>query len=126
MRFSTFRTRPLANVKWHLWHDVTTIVATLTGRVELVDLDHRSPVPRCFVFELPDKFPPAHIGNGLGQVVVLNHVLDLQTLQTDDLVLANQSGSELVQEVLTAVCNLGVNLRDFHSCLVAVLVAKPH
>lgn len=53
--------------------------------------------------------------------MIFNHILDLQTLQTDYLILADPFCGEFMQEVLAAVGNFGVNLRHFAPALVAIL-----
>src|SRR6266699_1373349 len=67
---------------------MSTVVAPLRGGVELVDLDEGTPIPLGLVVQLAYKFTPTHIIDGLGEAMVLNHVLDLQALDTYDLVLA--------------------------------------
>jgi hypothetical protein len=62
---------------------MSTGKAAFGRRVPLVNLDKHTPVPGRLVFQLADKLPPSHIANRLGKRMVLDHVLDLQTLDTD-------------------------------------------
>ena len=73
-----------------------TVKAPFGGRIELVDFDKGSPIPGRFVLKLPDQFTPSHVRDGFCQAVVFDHVLDLQTLNTDRLVFTDQLCRELV------------------------------
>ena len=53
---------------------------------------------------------PADIPDGLGELMVLHHVLRLQCLHDDDLVLVNDPSRQLMKEVLALVGNLFVFL----------------
>src|SRR6184192_3146188 len=58
---------PETDIKGKRVENMTTSETTLRGRVELVDLDKDSPIPLCFVFELPYQLAPSHIRDGLCQ-----------------------------------------------------------
>ncbi len=100
-----------------------TIETALRGRIPLVNLDERSPVPFSLVFELSHKLTPSHIANSLRKLVVLYHVLDLQTLDAYDLVLTYDLCRELVLIVTPSISNPGVDTSDFQLCLASVLRA---
>ena len=85
---------------------MTTVKAAFGGWVPLVDLDKATPVPTGFVFQLSDELTPSHITNRFCKLVVLYHILDLQTLDAYDLVLADDLCRELVLVVSSAVGNL--------------------
>lgn len=51
---------------------------------------------------------PTGISNCLGELAILDHPCHVQVLDGDPLVLANQSSTELMQEVETLVRDLGV------------------
>src|SRR6266700_7766128 len=102
---------------------MTTSETALRGRIPLVNLDERSPVPLCFVLELPHKLAPSHIRDGLRKFVILYHVLDVQTLDAYDLVLAYDLCRELVLIVTPSISNLGVDTSYFQLCLAPVLRA---
>src|SRR5256885_14911726 len=115
MRYTTFGACPVTNIKRQGVENMTTIETTLRGRIPLVNLDERSPIPLSFVFELSHKLAPSHIGDGLRQCVVLYHVLfaplarkqDVQTLNAYDLVLTYNLCRELVLIVTPPISNLG-------------------
>src|SRR6266581_527829 len=89
---------------------MSTVVAPLRGGVELVNLDEGTPIPLGLVVQLAYKFTPAHITDGFGEAMVLNHVLDLQALDTYDLVLAYELRRELV---LVISASIGTTCMDF-------------
>ena len=82
---------------------MSTMVAPLRGGVELVDLDEGTPIPLGLVVQLAYKFTPTQIIDGLGEAMVLNHVLDLQALDTYDLVLAYELRRELVLVISASI-----------------------
>jgi hypothetical protein len=65
-------------------------------------------VPLCFVLQLPDELTASHIGDGLGKAVIFDQVLDLQTLDADDLVLAYDLSRELVLRVTASIAYASV------------------
>jgi hypothetical protein len=104
--------------------------ATLGRRKERVNLDERSAIPGGFVFQLADEFPPANIMDGLGQAVILDHVLDTQALDANRLVLTNDASRELVLVIATAVGNACMDAGNFAPRLLPiaralVLLAQP-
>src|SRR6266480_2900434 len=84
---ATLRTCPGTDIKRQGVKNMTTIETALRGRIPLVDLDERSPIPLCFVFELTHQLTPSHIRDGLSQTVVLYHILDGKALDAYALVL---------------------------------------
>ena len=100
---------------------MTTVKASLGGRVPLVNLDEGTPIPRCFVFQLPDKLTPTHVGDGFRQAVVFDHVLDVQTLDADHLVFADDASRELVLRVTASITDASVDLGDLEMSLIPVL-----
>ncbi len=56
---------------------MSTVKASFGGWIPLVNLDKGTPIPLCFVFQLPDKFTPTHIRDGFCQAVVFDHILDV-------------------------------------------------
>src|SRR6266516_2683653 len=66
---------------------------------------------------------PSHIRDGLGKLVVLYHILDVQTLDTYDLVLAYDLCRELVLRVTPPISNPGMNTSHFQLSLATVLRA---
>src|SRR6266536_1018564 len=97
-------------------------VKTAFGRgIPLVNLDQVPSIPRCFVFQLGHKLRPAHVTDSLGKTMVFDHVLDLQALFADRLVFTNQTGRELMQEVMTSISNTGVYSSYFFTGLDTIL-----
>src|SRR5262245_31704068 len=89
--------------------------------VPAVDRDHGPPIPARLVLQLAQQFPPAHIRNGFGQAVILQHALDGQRLDTDHLVLADESGRELVLEITPPVGDTRVEPGDLATGFLTIL-----
>src|SRR2546426_8695622 len=102
---------------------MATVKAAFGGRIPLVNLDKGSSIPCCFVLQLPDKLTPTDIGDSLSQAVVCDHVLDLQTLDTDDLVFAYDVSRELVLRVAASIRYLSMYTSPFRTGFGAVLGA---
>ncbi len=102
---------------------MSTIKAPFGGGVELVNLDNGSSIPGGFVLQLPDELTPSHVGDGFSQAVVLDHVLDLQTLDAYDLVFAYDLSRELVLIVTSTIRNLLMDASDLETSLVSILRA---
>ena len=77
---------------------MSTIETAFRGRVPLVNLDKGSAIPLRFVCELPHQLRPSDIANSFGKGVVLDHILDLQTLDTYNLVFAYDLGREFASQ----------------------------
>ena len=69
----------------------------------LIRLDERPSVEGTFVFQLSDELVPTDICNRFGDLMVPHHVLRLQCLHDDDLVLVNDPSRQLVKEVLALI-----------------------
>src|SRR3954453_8108841 len=100
---------------------MSTIETAFRGRVPLVDLDKGSAIPLRFVFELPHQLRPSHIRDSLSKRVVLDHVLDLQTLNAYDLVLTYDLGREFVLIVTPSIGNSRMDTSHLELCLPTVL-----
>src|SRR6266480_3969701 len=98
-----------------------TVKAAFGGRIPLVNLDQCSSIPLCFVLQLPAKFTPSYIRDGFRQAVVLDHILDLQTLDAYDLVFAYDASRELVLIVSSPVCNLFMDAGNIETGFCTVL-----
>jgi hypothetical protein len=92
---------------------VPTIRAELTGGEGLVHFRDDVSVPPGFI--LGDELRPGSIGNGFGKTMIFYHVLHLQILQTDHLVLANQPGGEFVKKIMASILNLLMDPSDFQA-----------
>ena len=61
---------------------------------EAVNLDQGASVPLGFVFQLTNELAPTHVTDRFRQAVVLDHVLDGQTLHANHLVFVNHACAE--------------------------------
>src|SRR5258708_17483789 len=100
---------------------MSTVKAAFGGGIPLVNLDEGTPIPCRFVLKLSDKLTPSDIRDGFSQAVVLNHILDVQTLDTYDLVFAYDASRELVLIVPSPVGNLFMDASNFETRCVPVL-----
>jgi hypothetical protein len=100
---------------------VLACVAGLRRRIEAVNLDQGSSVPPGFVFQLSDKLTPSHIAIRFSKPVVLDHVLDSQTLQANHLVFVHDAGREFLLVVTPTVMNTGVDCGNLETGFVSVL-----
>jgi hypothetical protein len=97
------------------------IATGLRGRVEPINLDQGSPVPFGFIFQLSDKLTPSDVTDSFCKAVVLDHVLDGQTLDAYHLVFVDDAGRELVLVVPSAVIDPSVDFGNFQTSFVSVL-----
>src|SRR5712692_9306535 len=102
---------------------MSTIKAAFGRRVPLVDFDKGPSIPLRFVLKLSHQFRPSHITDGLSQTMVLDYILDVQTLDAYDLVLTYDLCRELVLRVSSSVSNASVNTSHFHAGFRTVLRA---
>src|SRR5712692_18008 len=100
---------------------MTTVKAAFGGWVPLVNLDEVASIPCSFVLKLSDKLRPTDVTDGFCQTVVSDHILDLQTLDTDDLVFAYDASRELLLIVSSAVCNLFMDASNLKTRFCTVL-----
>ena len=85
-----------------------------------VDHDQVAAVPPALVLHHAPQLPPARVADGAGQGVVAEHVPDLQVLDHDRLVLADEPSRQLVQMVTAAVGDPGVHLGGLPAGLLPV------
>ena len=111
-----FRTLPATHRKVEPFQCVATTGASLTGWIPLVYFDKTAPIPCCLVFQLPDDLTPAAIADSLCELWIFDHVLDLQTFHTNELVFLYQLCGQFVLKILTTVSNFGVNFGNFQFC----------
>src|SRR5437588_12340800 len=102
---------------------MTTIKAAFGGRVPLVYLDKGTSIPLGFVLQLPHQLTPTHITNRFGKAMVLDHILDRETLNTYNLVLTYDLSRELVLIVPPPISNTSVYLGDLLAGFGTVLTA---
>lgn len=87
---------------------------------EAVNLDQGSLVPLAFVFQLSDELTPSYIADGFCKAVVLDQVLDGQTLDADHLVFANDACGKFVLVVTTLVIDTDMHAGYFETRFGAV------
>src|SRR5438034_6269279 len=100
---------------------MSTVKAAFGRGVPLVNLDNGTPIPCRFVLKLSDKFRPPHVTDRFRQTVIFNHMLDLQTLNADDLVFAYDASREFMLIVSSPICNLFLDASHLQTSLCTVL-----
>ncbi len=128
MMESAVRACPFTQAK--MFHVFVSMAATRTelARGEgLPDPHDGLPVPVGLILEHPMEFRPADLGDRLAQLAVLLHVLHLQGLDADDVVVFDDLCRHLVQEVGASVGDLLMDACDFPLLLLVVLrLGKSH
>ena len=82
---------PVAHVEGQVLNDVATSGACLAAGIEAVDLHELPAVPGALVREESQEHAPSRIRDYSGEAVVTDHPGDVQILDDDHLVLANES-----------------------------------
>ncbi len=100
---------------------MTTVKTAFGGGVPLVKIDKGTSIPGRFVLQLPDELTPTYVRDGFSQAVVLDQILDLQTLDTDRLVFTNQVCRELVLIITPSVTDTSMQTSDLEPGFVSVL-----
>src|SRR6266516_3724315 len=100
---------------------MSTVKAAFGRWVPLVHLDNATSIPCRFVLKLSDQFRPTDVTDGFRQTVVLDHVLDLQTLDADDLVFAYDASRELMLVVPSPICHLFLDASHLQTSFCTVL-----
>ena len=112
--------RPGTNAERKFFDDVATGAARLAARKEAIDFDQRTTVPFRFVAELADEFRPASIRDCTREAPILDHSTDVQILDDNRLVFANESSAELVGIVPASIGDSGVQAGKLQARLVAI------
>ena len=118
---TAFGTGPLPNIQIKRVKKMPADRTAFRTGKPLVDGHHRPPIPGGFVVQLSDQFAPAHIRNRFRQAVILQHVFDRQRLDTDHLVLVNQTSRQFVQEITASVGDAGMEFGHLAAGFLAVL-----
>ncbi len=118
---ATLGADPLAYIKWEVFDHMLAVMTRFTGGIPTVNYDEGSRVPLAFVLQLADELTPSHITDGFCQRVILDHVLDGQTLHANHLVFANYACRELLLVVTSAVLDTGMHACYFPTCFLSVL-----
>ena len=77
----------------------------LAGRIEGIHLQHIRPIQNCLVLQLPKEFRPAYIRDCLGKTMIFHHILDVQVLNGNGLILPDQCRRCFVQEISSDIRN---------------------
>jgi hypothetical protein len=99
---------PVAHVERQVLDDVATSGAGLAAGIEAVDLDQLPAVPGALVREAGQEHAPSGVRDHSGEAVVADHSSDVQILDYDHLVFANESSAELAHLVAATVGHLGM------------------
>src|SRR6266487_1516963 len=119
----TLWTGPNALGKVKGFMNVSTVKAAFTRRIPPVNLDQCATIPCGFVLQLSYKLAPSHIADRFSETMVLDHILDRQTLDADHLVLANHACRELMPKITATVSDTGMNLCHLQTSLLFILRA---
>src|SRR5690348_10158146 len=98
-----------------------TIKASFRRGIPFVDLDKVPAIPLRFIVQLGHKLTPPNITDSFCETMIFDHVLDVQALYTDRLVLTYQSCRELVQEVTAPISNTSMYSSDLFADFGSVL-----
>jgi 3',5'-cyclic AMP phosphodiesterase CpdA len=78
-----------------------------------------------FAFRHPEKAPPGHVTDRLGETVVLHHPAYVQILDRDRVKSSDQVGRDLVMEIFSTARYFQMRLGDFDSLFCAPLRPFP-
>ncbi len=97
---------------------MSTLEAAFRGGIPLVNLDEVASIPLRFIFQLGHKLTPPDITDRFAQGAVLDHVLHVQTLDADRLIVTDIEMSQgLLQRdrrdvIEPGVCGMLLQLRQ--------------
>jgi hypothetical protein len=94
--------------------------ARLGAGVPAVSSDQVPSGPRCFVLQHPAEITPPAIRDRLRKAAIANHVPDGKVFNSDDIMVADQAGAGLVQEIRAAGAYLPVSPGDLCLCFLPV------
>src|SRR5690242_10993862 len=89
--------------------------------IPTIDFDEGSSVPLRLVFQLANELTPSYITHGFCKTVILDHVLDCQTLYADHLVFANNASREFMLVVSSTVPYSSMHACYDPSCFLPVV-----
>ena len=112
MDFPAMRASPFPSRKLQLFQDMSAGRTRFGRRKPGVNGNKPFSLFLRFVLQTSDELTPGCVPNGTCQVMVLHHVLNLQTLNHDRLVVVNQLAREFVNKVSAASSHQSVNLRQ--------------
>src|SRR6266568_2446777 len=100
---------------------MSTIKTAFGGWVPLVNLDEVASIPLGLVFELGHEFAPSCVRDSFSEGMIFDHVFDCKCLDTDRLVLTDQTCRELMQEVTATISDAGMKTSNPSAGFGAVL-----
>ena len=115
------RACPFTQAKmFHVFVLMSATGAQLARSEGLADLHDALPIPVRLVLQHAEELRPADVRDGLTQLAVLLHVLHLQGLDADDVVVLDNLGRYLVQEVSALAGDLLVDTGNLPLLLLIV------
>src|SRR5579885_2661649 len=121
MDSATFGTGPLPNIQRERVKEMPAGMTAFGTGIELVNRHDSAAIPGRFVLQLPDEFSPAHVGYRFCQAMMLHHVLHRQRLDTDHLVVADESRRQLVQKITASIGYAGMDTSHLTPRLLSIL-----
>lgn len=115
MLSTTFRTLPPSIRQLKRIIDIPALVTPFGRRKEPVYLNDTTAVPLPFVFQHVHKRIPSAVADGLGKVMILDHVPDGEAFNVDCLVFADKLCACLMEKVLPLIRDLFVLARKSYN-----------
>ena len=84
---------------------VPAATAQLAARKEYTNLNKLLVLPSGLIFQLSAELAPRSICDGLGQGMVSHHPLNIETLYTNDVIVSDQLGCQIMEIVIPLVEN---------------------
>jgi hypothetical protein len=107
------RALPRPDLQAELGQDMPACRAHLRAGEPPVDHDHPPPAPGRLVLQHAPEGAPSAVRDRLRQPAVADHVLDREVFHADQVIIADQAGAGLVEEVVAGSANLAVCPGDF-------------
>jgi hypothetical protein len=117
---SAGRALPRSQVEWHLTEDMPARAACLAGRQPARQVVESATVTVTLFADDPDELRPTRITDGPRQSAVANHAGDIEVLDVDHLVIANQPQGLLVLKVSPGASYFAVRDSDLAPSLFSV------
>ena len=103
---SAHRAGPLPDREvFHIRVLVPAVTAQLAAWKECANLNNLLVLPSRFIFQLSAELAPRSICDGLGQGMVSHHPLNIETLYTNDVIVSDQLGCQIMEIVIPLVEN---------------------
>ena len=112
---TTFKTSPFANIKRHFIDNMPAGTTSLRTGEPSVNSDEIPSVPTTLVVQLSNQLTPPAIGNSQGELVIFDHILNSQRLNSNCLIFAYQLSRGFVQEIFSRIGDFQVNFSYLNS-----------